>query len=643
MKQTRSGAVVVTVIAGLGLAACFSNAPMAERSLKPFTDQRSIDEFIHKAEVWRAPPVSRGFSCSDDEGPCLEEIVVHAGKNCGASVALITNIQEAGVDEGDIVKRVGDYILMLRRGRLFSFSLPQSGGAIAAHHYIDVDNAQDTLDAWYDEILSHDDIVILLGYSDELDASLIHRFRVDGDGTISRDGSWYLRSHDYYDIYNYSTRLVDGQLVFYMPRPLLGGGPEVVSGRLIDGRPADEQSVFSSEVIYQPLQQSDDPIAHTIAVCPIESEDLRCRGTSIVGPWEAMTYVSRDAAYLWILSYGWAYDLLRMNDSEIEEFASKWSASQPDYEDTAAVYRIPLDGSSPGFVEVDGEPLNQLSFRENGGSLDVLAGDYDETVDNWVPKLVDIPLAAFHDDYKKLADRHYRVLPRLTGELRSNRYIGDWLFYAEAFWDDREDLVTSDLLAVNLGDPMPPVRLSLQHDAERIEAVANTAVVIGDDRQPRLGLSVVDTSTALVAQTTWIDDAWQAGRRSHAFNYTLKDDEDIVAFPIELGEDVERSMADGSDDSIPVYVRFYALDKSTRAATPLGELSGIPANEDACKVSCEDWYGGARPFFIDDRVYALIGYELVEGHVSGARVHESSRVDGLSLLPKYLFMKSKQE
>ena len=34
--------------------------------------------------------------------------------------------------------------------------------------------------------------------------------------------------------------------------------------------------------------------------------------------------------------------------------------------------------------------------------------------------------------------------------------------------------------------------------------------------------------------------------------------------------------------------------------------------DDDCTVSCIDWYGEARPFFIGDWVFALIDYELIE-------------------------------
>ena len=34
-------------------------------------------------------------------------------------------------------------------------------------------------------------------------------------------------------------------------------------------------------------------------------------------------------------------------------------------------------------------------------------------------------------------------------------------------------------------------------------------------------------------------------------------------------------------------------------------------------ASCVDWYGNARPIFLGDRMFALLGYELVEGRRAG--------------------------
>jgi hypothetical protein len=39
-----------------------------------------------------------------------------------------------------------------------------------------------------------------------------------------------------------------------------------------------------------------------------------------------------------------------------------------------------------------------------------------------------------------------------------------------------------------------------------------------------------------------------------------------------------------------------------------------------------DWYGNARPLFLRGRVFALLGYELVEGTLDDGRLRELRRV-----------------
>jgi hypothetical protein len=61
---------------------------------------------------------------------------------------------------------------------------------------------------------------------------------------------------------------------------------------------------------------------------------------------------------------------------------------------------------------------------------------------------------------------------------------------------------------------------------------------------------------------------------------------------------------------------------------PVGELLSDPAGQedDGCQVSCVDWYGDARPIFVAGRVFALLGYELVEGVEVKGRLGERRRV-----------------
>jgi uncharacterized secreted protein with C-terminal beta-propeller domain len=87
----------------------------------------------------------------------------------------ITNTQEAGVDEGDIVKLKRDILVILRRGRLFTVSLAHRGmrpvDSIDAYP-----PGVDARDDWYDEMLISGDRVVVIGYSYARGRTEINRF-----------------------------------------------------------------------------------------------------------------------------------------------------------------------------------------------------------------------------------------------------------------------------------------------------------------------------------------------------------------------------------------------------------------------------------------------------------------------------------
>lgn len=67
----------------------------------------------------------------------------------------------------------------------------------------------------------------------------------------------------------------------------------------------------------------------------------------------------------------------------------------------------------------------------------------------------------------------------------------------------------------------------------------------------------------------------------------------------------------------------------------IGELEAKPSlqPDDGCRASCYDWYGDARPIFIGDRVYGLMGYELIEGELVDGRIRERRRIDFTPSVP----------
>jgi hypothetical protein len=558
----------------------------------------------------------------------LEEIVVTGMKR--ESTESITNNQEDGVDEGDIVKRVGDYIVLLRRGRLFAFALPTTRNQLSAIDYIDVAPPEEDIDAWYDEILSHGNTIILLGYSYDIGASLIRMFEIDRDGAFSVGRSYFFTSSDYFDPENYATRLVDGHLVFYMPRDLLEDGTRMISGQIVDGKPVNVGDAFSSETIYQPIQQSNYPVLHTIANCPLNTEVFKCTATSFIGPWAQLFYISDDNVYLWVNSSGWAYDYFLMSDRYVRRIAK---ARQDDYDDSgklAVLYQVPIKGGTPGVVEAKGWPINQFSFRETRNTLQVFARD-----SAWGPEtrpaILDIPLTQFGPQISKLSESQYEYLPPLQGALNVNRFVGSSLLYDDLV--DEGDKYRASVWVKNLDSQLPPVRLPVDHMVERIEPVDDVAVAIGTDDQSALGLTSISTGdNPQTGHTMWLHRAVQADERSHSFNFRQDRSLDVIGFPVIYVPENERYDYYWPDQANDVHMTYFGLTPDLGFQV-LGEFVGHGTEEDDCKVSCSDWYGDSRPFFIGDQIYALLGYEMVEGYLSGVMLQELSRVDALALLP----------
>src|SRR5262245_37932067 len=104
------------------------NQDVSQRSLKPFGSLEELRQQMTSVVVARklADEDARAMAALCEE---QSRLLVTLDSVCQASVAQlaladtrvsITNNQHEGVDEGDIVKRAGDVLIVLRRGRLFT-------------------------------------------------------------------------------------------------------------------------------------------------------------------------------------------------------------------------------------------------------------------------------------------------------------------------------------------------------------------------------------------------------------------------------------------------------------------------------------------------------------------------------------------
>ena len=262
-----------------------------------------------------------------------------------------------------------------------------------------------------------------------------------------------------------------------------------------------------------------------------------------------------------------------------------------------------------------------MSFREDAqGHLNVLLRETGSGEGMWGARqgggrlaLLRVPLAAFADGRTAAASEHYRRLPGEPGMGAQNRYVGGWLLWGgdKGSWATRP------------GDEGSTVNLAPGHAVERIEALGDHAVLVGSaGRELHFSAVRLSRQSARLASRYVMADARQGETRSHGFFYRAAGDEQgLLGLPV-LGTADEDTGAGSPRRRAAASVVF--LRQSDLSFTALGALAnqGGAQADDACKASCVDWYGNARPIFLGGRVLALMGYELVEGKLGSRWGHE---------------------
>ncbi|HET9978187.1 MAG TPA: beta-propeller domain-containing protein [Burkholderiaceae bacterium] len=617
------------VLACAAGAASASTVPKS--TLKPFASEREFDELLERwraqareaMERRRADAVGGGLAQNAAPGAPAAKAMADGAVAEKKEADSITNVQTTGVDEGGIVKRAGEHLVILRRGRLFTVKV--GGDALKPVAMVDA-YAPDAspAGAWYDELLIHGNVVVVVGYSYARGGTEIGLFELGRDGALAYRATHHLKSHDYYSSRNYASRLVGSKLVFYSPMQVQPWAPNPEAflpqwRRWNASTPDNWQRILPATRIFR-TDDEIDPFAggaalHTVTACDLaQPEAMRCEASAVLAPPGRVFYVSAASVYVWTTEW---------------QRRSPWGRPSPEAPmNRSAVFRLPLDGGAPSALKTTGAPIDQLSFLEDErGHLNVLLRAQGRGEGMWNAErgagelaLLRVPLADFGDGRGSAPRSAYRPLPGAAGPSMHNRFVGDWLLYGQ------HGLHAAHVLryAERDADAQP---LAISHGVERIEALGRDAVLVGNAGRDLHFTSLRLGPDARIADRFVHRDAAQGETRTHGFFYrATARDEGLLGLPV-VGRARSGVAAHRGASAAVLFLHNRAL-----ALHPVGELQAAPlrsANDD-CKASCVDWYGNARPIFLGDRVIALLGYELVEGRLSrawgGARIDELRRV-----------------
>lgn len=535
----------------------------------------------------------------------------------GAAAESVTNNQTAGVDEGGIVKVHGEHLVVLRRGRLFTVRV--GDGALAPVSQVDAfAPGLDGRGAWYDEMLVHDNRVIVIGYSYARGGTEVGLFDIDRDGGLKHASTYHLRSNDYYSSRNYASRLIGDKLVFYTPLYLNANASDPFASfpavrKWHDGATASEfVSLVEPAKVYRPIDPESVQSLHSVTSCDLSKGGMDCESTIVMGPAGRVFYVSEDAVYVWM---------------------APWGGRGSKGDRGSLLYRMPLSGVEPGVVRVKGSPIDQFSFHQEDGQLHVLVRGQGlgDSMWNAEAKAGDLaalrlPISSFDGSAKAVDGDAYASLPKAgNGGALTNRFVAGTLLYgAGAGWGrNGADAQDNFVVAYDYNDRKAAKKVLLSHGVDRIEVLGKNAFVVGSDGSDLTFSAVELDDSPGVAGRYVRRGASQGETRSHGFFYKPESDSSgIFGLPIRV------SGASGSDQlrhgsASIAFVRNDALDFKD-----LGELASGEEGRgaDGCKASCVDWYGNARPIFVKGRTFALLGYELVEGKLESGRLVETRRI-----------------
>lgn len=578
--------------------------------MKSFTSKRELRNYFRKIgeKQGRAGKLPGGVA---------ETVTVTSSVDREES---ITNTQHAGVDEGGIVKLHGDHLVMLRRGRLFTVAI--GDGALAAVSSIDAFGPDiDPDQNWYDEMLVYDDTVVVIGYSYLSNATEVGLFNIDARGQLSYRSTYHLRSNDYYSSRNYASRLIGSKLIFYTPLEVYRVGDEdpfdsfpAVRKWRKEAKDSDYHLMVKPGRVYRPAADfdvQDGVTLHTVTICDLANRGFDCQATVVVGPSGRVFYVSPDSVYVWTTSNTYGERPTR----------------PPSF-----VFRLPLDGSGPGALRVSGSPTDQFSFLQSEDRhLNVLVRSEAKGDGMWAAEVAEgdvafmrIPLSSFSDGSMMVPATSYRQLPTPKGYDFQNRFVRNYVIYGTGDGDDSENIPSHYDLFMLEWTRGTLQKLDLPHGVERIEQMGTGAVVIGTDDKDDLHFSSIrlNKQPELVSRYTQ-PAASQGEERSHGFFYK-PDDEDSGTLGLPINKPARPEFSHLFETSSALLF----LHNEGFQLSVVGELAAQSekAQDDKCRASCVDWYGNARPLFLRGRVFALLGYELVEGKLEQGRITELRRI-----------------
>jgi len=531
----------------------------------------------------------------------------------------ITNNQEQGVDEGGIVKNIGDYLVVLHKGRLSAVTT--ANNELKETDAIPVARSTELQkNVWYDELLVKGDHLYVVGYRYHTDtpsteeaepckktyngATEINSYSLK-DGKFQRLQTRFLESADYYSSENYASRMIDGHLVFYMPQPAFtycakGDQAQVHLPQELnyDTRAGFSpiKSLFSGTEVYKNIEVIErEALFHSIVNCGLpEDGTLDCKAKAVLGDYSRKKYVTKDSVYLATAKKIYALGLKDLN--------------------------VRAHGSL-------GAPVNQFSFKEMDNDLYVISEYFGRSDSEGSTssgnscsiRLLKLPLVQFdaagdHDVSATSSELYKDTYCSIS----QNRFVGRYALVGR-YLDNSE---MQEVIVVNTDNNTKRIQ-SVGGYLGRIEVLSDEMAFItirrGDGSLEVSSLRLDNPELKL--SSLKLGKSAEGESRSHGFFQKTQDDGGhLIGLPV-LSLRADDNAWWGHGLSNVAFIQLASNETFKLLGT--AESGKDPS---VCQSSCIDWYGNTRPIFLGNRLFALMGHEIAEVKLTADGVTPAGRV-----------------
>lgn len=565
----------------------------------------------------------------EDESTVLDQIVMLGSRIVDTD--LITNNQEAGVDEGGIVKKMGPLLLVLRQGVLHVIDTGAPGRErfeLLHSHPVVADDSRD--DLYYDEILTFSGGAILLGYNFMQGSAELFVFSLSAGGALEPRGRWQLAVDDYFSGNDSGARIRDGELVLSLSFPAesllednwpyaarVGADGERIQATRVDLLAPDDLQVLGGLGAY--------PQVYAFLRCDLDGllqQRLACTRSAAVANAGASTYIAADGIYL--ADYSWTQQAWRRRD--FDPWLARWTRPEPgDY--ASRVLRLPQDrAEAPAVIATTGLPNDRFGFKETADGLYLISSER-ISEDAQRNLLQHIPFSRFRSRTASRAPAEIRA--SIEGEIAFMRFdhASAWVALEEASDEDSEDDEyqpgTRQLRRVPL-DGSPIQHVALPAPVERIELLAEHALLMGSvysDGEPHQMKTVLvrRDSGAVGPLGHWRGMAADLSSRSHSFNSAQLDDgTELAGLPV-FAPDPPMGSRHYREDLVEDLLVFRRAGDALQLAARVD----MQHTSSDCELDCYGYYGSARFFAFGERLFTLSGELLKELRFDRGQLRET--------------------